>query len=161
MWTFELNWSSKLRDNYERKNTLDTRSCVLSEAWFWGLKIKFVENYFFLESYVTSEGALYQNVLYYQPLPITRYQVRFSANNYFELPIVSTAFKSRFVSKSVCQKCKMEICFVIVDAKLWEMLVNVRSGYDLSLTMGWGEVGQSVAVLGQAAARKYGSSRIN
>ena len=33
------------------------------------------------------------NVLNYQLLPITHYQVRFYANNYFELPIVSTAFK--------------------------------------------------------------------
>ena len=43
-----------------------------------------MENYFFLENYVTSEGAVSHNVLYYQPLPITRYQVRFYANNYFE-----------------------------------------------------------------------------
>ena len=49
-----------------------------------GLKIKFDENYFFLENYVTSEGVVSHNVLYYQPLPITRYQVRFYANNYFE-----------------------------------------------------------------------------
>ena len=35
-------------------------------------------------NYVTSEGAVSHNVLYYQPLPITRYQVRFYANNYFE-----------------------------------------------------------------------------
>ena len=49
---------------------------------------------FFLEKYATSEGAVPHNVLYYQPLPITRYQVRFYANNYFEqLPIVSIAFK--------------------------------------------------------------------
>ena len=39
---------------------------------FWGLKIKFVENYIFLENYVTSEGAVSHSVLYYQPLPITR-----------------------------------------------------------------------------------------
>ena len=45
-----------------------------------------------LENYVTSEVAVSHNVLYYQQLPITRYQVRFYANNYFEyLPIVSTA----------------------------------------------------------------------
>ena len=50
----------------------------------WGLKIKFEENYFFLKNYVTSEGAISHNVLYYQPLHITRYQVRFYANNYFE-----------------------------------------------------------------------------
>ena len=43
-----------------------------------------VENYFFLENFVTSEGAVSHNVLYYQPLPITHYQVRFYANNSFE-----------------------------------------------------------------------------
>ena len=38
----------------------------------------------------------------YQPLPITRHQERFNANNYFEyLPIVSTAFK--FQHKSAVQ----------------------------------------------------------
>ena len=36
---------------------------------------KFVENFFFLENYITSEGAVSQNALYYQPFPITRYQV--------------------------------------------------------------------------------------
>ena len=41
----------------------------------------FVENYFFFENYVTSEGAVSHNVLYYQQLLITRYQVRFDANN--------------------------------------------------------------------------------
>ena len=42
----------------------------------------------------TSEGAVSHSVLYHQQLPITRCQVRFYANNYFEyLPIVSTAFK--------------------------------------------------------------------
>ena len=54
-----------------------------------------MENYFFLEYYITSEGAISHNVLYYQPLPTTHYQVRFYANNYFEsLQIVSTAFKA-------------------------------------------------------------------
>ena len=43
-----------------------------------------MENYFFLENYATSEGAVSHIILYYQPLPITRYQVRFYANNYFE-----------------------------------------------------------------------------
>ena len=52
-----------------------------------------MEKYFFLENYVTLEGAVSHNVLYYQPLSITRNQERFYANNYFEeLPIVSTAF---------------------------------------------------------------------
>ena len=51
-----------------------------------------MENYFFLENYNTL--AVSHNVLYHQPLPITRYQERFYANNYFELlPIVSTALK--------------------------------------------------------------------
>ena len=36
------------------------------------------------ENYVTSEGAVSHNVLYYQPLPVTRYQVKFYANHYFE-----------------------------------------------------------------------------
>ena len=47
-----------------------------------GLEIKFMENYFFLT--VTSEGLVIYNVLYHQPLPITRHQVRFYANTYFE-----------------------------------------------------------------------------
>ena len=52
-----------------------------------------MENYFLLEIYITSEGVVSHNVLYYQHLPITRYQVSFSAKKYFEeLPIVSTAF---------------------------------------------------------------------
>ena len=53
----------------EKKN-LVTRSCVLLDAWFrdlkfktWGLEIIFVENYFFLENYITSEGAVSHNVL--------------------------------------------------------------------------------------------------
>ena len=50
----------------------------------WGLEIKFVENNFFLENCVTSEEAVSHNILYYQPLPITRHQVRFYANNYFK-----------------------------------------------------------------------------
>ena len=47
-------------------------------------EIKFVENYFFLENYVTSERAVSHNVLDYQLLSIARYQVRFYADNYFE-----------------------------------------------------------------------------
>ena len=44
-------------------------------------QIKFVENYYFLENYVTSERAISHNVLYYQTLPI---------------PIVSTAFNNNY-----------------------------------------------------------------
>ena len=43
-----------------------------------------MENYFFLKNYVTAEGAISHNVLDYQQLPITRCQVGFFANNYFE-----------------------------------------------------------------------------
>ena len=51
-----------------------------------------MENYYFLEKYVTLEGAVSHNVLYYQP---ARYQVSFYANNIFEyLPIVSSASKA-------------------------------------------------------------------
>ena len=39
---------------------------------------------------VTSEGAVSHNVLYYQKLPITRYQVRCYAS---VTPLVSTAYK--------------------------------------------------------------------
>ena len=70
-----------------------------------GLQIKFVENYFFLENYFTSEGAVSHNVLYYQPLPITHNQERFYDDNYFEqLPIVSTAFKQCFLLKAASKK---------------------------------------------------------
>ena len=40
--------------------------------------------FFFLENYVTSEGAVSHNVLYHQPLSITRHQLRFCDDNYFE-----------------------------------------------------------------------------
>ena len=39
-----------------------------------------MENYLFLENYVTSEGAVSHNILNYQQLPIIRYQVSFYAN---------------------------------------------------------------------------------
>ena len=60
----------------KEKNTLVTRSCVRLDGWFRDLKfeIKFVENYFFFENYGTSEGAISHNVLYHQPLPITRHR---------------------------------------------------------------------------------------
>ena len=43
-----------------------------------------MENYFFLEKSSTSEGAISHNFVYYQPLHITRHQVRSFDNNYFE-----------------------------------------------------------------------------
>ena len=58
LWKFELNRSSNLRDNNERKNTLVTQTCVRLDGWFrdhkfwiWGLEIKIIRgNYFFLET---------------------------------------------------------------------------------------------------------------
>ena len=91
LWKFELNWLSKLRDKNKIKNTLVTRSCVRFKVDFETSNSKSEvsksnswKNYFFLKNYVTSEGAVSHNVLYHQPLPITRHQVRFYANNYFE-----------------------------------------------------------------------------
>ena len=42
-----------------------------------------MKNYFFLENYVTSEGVVSLNVLYYQPLPNTCYQVRLCTHHTF------------------------------------------------------------------------------
>ena len=47
--------------------------------------MKFMENYFFLKNYVTLEGAVSHNVLFYAINSlIAFYQVSFYANNYFE-----------------------------------------------------------------------------
>ena len=54
-----------------------------SEVSKWNLNI-LVENYFFLENYVTWEGAVSYNALKYQQLFIACYQVSFYAYNYFE-----------------------------------------------------------------------------
>ena len=40
LWKFELNRSSNLWDNNERKNTLVTWSCVRLNGWFWDLKFR-------------------------------------------------------------------------------------------------------------------------
>ena len=56
----------------------------IANSDFWGLENKFMENYFFLKNYATSEGAVSHNILFYQPLSITRHQVRFYSNNYFK-----------------------------------------------------------------------------
>ena len=54
-----------------KEKTSLSHEVVLSDAWFWdlkisfwGLEIEFVENYFFFENSVTSEGAVSHNVLY-------------------------------------------------------------------------------------------------
>ena len=63
----------------------------------WGLEIKFVENYFFLENYDTLEGAVSHNTVNLSPLLVIKKS--FFYNNYFEKwpsvtkLIVSTAFK--------------------------------------------------------------------
>ena len=58
-----------------------------------------VENYFFHENYVTSEGAVSHNVVNYQPLSIARYQVSFFANKILwvttNIHVVTNAFKGR------------------------------------------------------------------
>ena len=100
---FELKWSSKLRDNNERKTRLSHEVVCFQLIDFETSKTNYAvsksnswKNYFFLKNYVSSEGAVSHNVLYYQPLPITQYQERFYADNYFEyLPIVSTAFNNQ------------------------------------------------------------------
>ena len=55
-----------------------------SNSKIWGLENKFVEFYLFLENYVTSDGAVSHNVLYYPNLTITRTQERFYDDNYVE-----------------------------------------------------------------------------
>ena len=67
-----------------------------SKSNSWGLQIKFVENYFFLKNRdVTSMGAVSHKVLYYQPLLITRYQVRFSRRFHKTLPNLRLIFGLR------------------------------------------------------------------
>ena len=49
----------------------------------------------FVKNYVpTLEGAVSHNVLNYQHLSIAHYKVCFNLNNYFELSIVFSAFKT-------------------------------------------------------------------
>ena len=89
----ELNWSSNLGDNKRRQNTLVTKV-----VWFQMLDFKtsksnsevsksnsntLVEIVFFLDNYVTSEGAVSHNVLHYQQLSTACYQISFYANSYF------------------------------------------------------------------------------
>ena len=96
LWKFELNWSSKLPGNKLIKTPLSheavcfhmldfTTSNSNSEVSNSNSKI-FEQNFVFLKNYVTSEGAVSHNVLYYQQLSISvaRYRVSFYANNYFE-----------------------------------------------------------------------------
>ena len=54
----------------------------------WGIEYNsntiLVRNNIFFKNYVTSEGTVSNNVLYYQQLSIARYQVSFYANSYVE-----------------------------------------------------------------------------
>ena len=88
---FEFNWLLKLRENNGRKNALVAQVvCFLmlefetSSEVLKSIQIFFVRNYFFLKSYITSEGVASQNVLFYQQLSIACYQESFYANIYFE-----------------------------------------------------------------------------
>ena len=80
MLKFELNWSSKLQDNNDRKHPCHTKlgafRCLIlrPQNLIWGLEIKLMEKKI-LKNYVTSEGAVSHNVLYNQqfqqcPLPL-------------------------------------------------------------------------------------------
>ena len=60
----------------------------------------FVGNYFFNKKYVTLEGAVSHNVLYYKHLPLPS---KVYANDYFELlPTVSTALTTVCI---LCLQC--------------------------------------------------------
>ena len=86
--------SPKLRENNIEEKRPCRTSCVLPDAWFREphprsrIQFKYFlfswENYFFLKHYITPEGAVSHNILYYEQLSIACYQVNLYANNYFE-----------------------------------------------------------------------------
>ena len=73
------------------ENTIDpccTNLCAFKSEKTSGLKSFsdlniLVRNYLLLKNSVTSEGAVFHNVLYYKQLSIARYQVSFYANIHF------------------------------------------------------------------------------
>ena len=76
LWKFGLNWLSKLQENSERKNRVAQNVCAIrcTIKYFIQLILSFwVRNYLFLKIYVTSEGAVSHNVLYYQYLSVACY----------------------------------------------------------------------------------------
>ena len=85
LWKFELNRSSKLRDNNERKNSLVTLKlcalrCLISRPHILNLRSRNQIRGKLLLSRKLHHfrvSCFYHNVLYYQPLPITRNQERF------------------------------------------------------------------------------------
>ena len=87
-WSCEIVMKKKTPLSHHGHTKLFDFRCLISRPQILNLRsqieIKFVENYIFLENYVTPEGAVPHNVLYYQPLIVTRNQEKFYDNNYFE-----------------------------------------------------------------------------
>ena len=69
--------------NKEKQNTLVVQNSVLSDRKKYFIIL--VRYYLFLKNYVTSEGAISHNVLYYRQLSIAPYQVSFYAKNWIVL----------------------------------------------------------------------------
>ena len=93
LWKFELNRSSKLRDNNKRKKhpcqtKLCAFRCLILRPKILNLRSRNqILGKLLLSSKTTwlrRELFLTMFYIYYQPLHITRYQERFYANNYFE-----------------------------------------------------------------------------
>ena len=91
LWKFELNWSSKLRDNNGRKKhpchkKLCAFRCLISRPQNLILRSRNqIRGKLLLSRYCfTSEGAVSHKVLFYQQLSITHNQVRFFAAKHFE-----------------------------------------------------------------------------
>ena len=80
--------------------------CLISRPQLWSRNNSsyfiLVRNYFSLKNYVTSEGAISHNVLYYQQLSIALYQVKFFMitiifSNYQQCPMPLNSLKLHFV----------------------------------------------------------------
>ena len=93
LWKFELNRSSKLRDNNKRKKhpcqtKLCAFRCLILRPKILNLRSRNqILGKLLLSSKTTwlqRELFLTMFYIYYQPQHITRYQERFYANNYFE-----------------------------------------------------------------------------
>ena len=84
LYKFGLNWSSKLQENNGRKHPCCT-NCVCFQMLNPRLQLQSVimrmRNNLFLKNYVSSEWAYSHNVVYYQQLSITRYQLNFCSNS--------------------------------------------------------------------------------
>ena len=87
LWTFLIKVIEVARDKWKKKRPFCTILCAfrcLKNASFLKTFNIWVRNHLFLKNFVTSEGAVFHNVLYYQQLSIPHYQVSFYANNRFE-----------------------------------------------------------------------------